>query len=99
MKLFLVSMLVMLASCTLLENIGLRELDKIKITYDKEPDANLVDSLVIHNKSAYFKIDCLDDESEYEFQQNGYSIWVFKVGNTVRVDVQRNDSLIYIYSK
>ena len=66
-------------------------------TGDKKP----TDSIAINFDPAYFKLAKCQGarEREFEFIQNGYRIWVLETADTFRIEVDRIDTLGYIYKR
>ena len=59
------------------------------------------DSIAIGFDPAYFKLAKCQGlrEKEYEFIQNGYKIWILETVDTFRIEVDRIDTLGYIYKR
>ena len=89
----------LLGSCSIFETAYNEGAKHVSVTWKKDEAKKVIDSLVIHNKSVYTLLNCdtLDYEKEYEL--NGYNVWILKIGDKIRFEVIRKDSLIYLYGK
>ena len=85
-------------SCSFIES-GIKTVDK-HVTFSwEESNKKAIDSLKIDNKATYHILDCNAEDFEKEFSKDGYNWWILKVGNKYRIEVSKNDSLIYIFGK
>ncbi len=97
-------LLPIISSCQLL-NAGYGLLnDNIEITWKQDNAKSLtpVDSIVIKSNPVYWKetvSDSISFEKEKIFNKNGYTIWRLETPNYRRYEVQRLDTVIYIYRK
>ncbi len=97
-------LLPIISSCQLLNaGYGLLK-DNIEITWKQDKAKNLtpIDSIVIRSNPVYWKeiaSDSISFEKEKMFNKNGYTIWRLETPNYRRYEVQRLDTIIYIYRK
>lgn len=79
--------------------------DNVQITWKgEEAKGQPIDSIIIRSNPIYWKeVDSsyfLDSaESEAEFIKDGYRVWQLRTPNWKRFEVQRLDTVIYIYKK
>ena len=98
--------LIPIYSCGMLEAGVKYAKDNVQITWKGEEatDAQPIDSIVIKSDPVYWKeydtsylIDSV--ETETEFVKDGYRVWQLRTPNWKRLEVQRLDTVIYIYKK
>lgn len=67
----------------------------------KTGETKPIDSIAINFDPAYFKLAKCQGarEKEFEFIQNGYRVWVLETADTFRIEVDRIDTLGYIYKR
>lgn len=104
MLILILLLLPIISSCQLLNaGYGLLK-DNIEITWKQDNAKSLtpVDSIVIKSNPVYWKeisSDSISFEKEKMFNKNGYTIWRLETPNYRRYEVQRLDTVIYIYRK
>lgn len=104
MLILILLLLPIISSCQLLNaGYGLLK-DNIEITWKQDNAKSLtpVDSIVIKSNPVYWKetvSDSISFEKEKIFNKNGYTIWRLETPNYRRYEVQRLDTVIYIYRK
>lgn len=107
-KLHLLVMLFLLplVSCSLLDAGFKYAKDNVQITWkgDEASDNKPIDSIVVKSEPVYWKensnsflVDTL--ETETEFYKDGYRVWCLTTPTVKRYEVQRKDTVIYIYKK
>ena len=89
----------LLGSCSIFDALYKEGCKHVSLTWKKDEAKNIVDSLLINHKSTYFIINSDTTNYEYEFANNQYNIWILKIDNKFRIEVQKKDSLIYLYGK
>lgn len=102
----LLILLFALSSCSLIDAGYKYASDNVEITWKGEEakEAKPIDSIVVKFDPVYWKetdtsylIDSL--ETEIEFTKDGYRVWQLRTPNWKRNEVQRLDTIIYIYKK
>ena len=73
----------------------------IEIKMKSNSSKEAIDSIGIVFDPVYFKLRKCDTlrEKEYEFVKDGYKIWVLETADTFRIEVERIDTLGYIYKR
>lgn len=93
-------------SCSILDAGVKYAKDNIQITWkgDEASDNKPIDSIVVKFEPVYWKeydtsylVDSV--ETETEFVKDGYRVWQLRTQNWKRIEVQRKDTVIYIYKK
>lgn len=93
-------------SCSLIDAGYQYASDNVEITWkgDEATEAKPIDSIVVKFDPVYWKetgdsfiYDSL--EAETEFTKDGYRVWQLRTPNWKRLEVQRLDTIIYIYKK
>lgn len=93
-------------SCSILDAGVKYAKDNIQITWkgDEASDNKPIDSIVVKFEPVYWKensnsflVDTL--ETETEFYKDGYRVWCLTTPTVKRYEVQRKDTVIYIYKK
>lgn len=92
---------ILFTSCSLFDSAYNIAKDNVEVTwkYDKTKDLKIVDSINVISKPVYFveDLNSIENGKDYNFQKDGYSIWILKIDNRLRIEVQKLDSLIYLY--
>ena len=89
----------LLGSCSIFETAYNEGAKHINITWKKDAATKVIDSLLIQSKGMYYIQNCDTTDFEIEFERNGYNVWILKVGNKIRFETLKKDSLIYLYGK
>ena len=88
-----------LTSCSVFDTVFKAVDDNVSITWKKDEGKKIIDSLHIANKSSYYILNLDEEDFEYDFEKQGYNWWMLKVGNKLRIEVSKKDTIIYIYGK
>ena len=88
-----------LSGCSVFDTVFKAVDDNVSITWKKDEGKKIIDSLLIVNKSSYYILNLDDQDFEYDFEKQGYTWWMLKVGNKLRIEVSKKDTIIYIYGK
>ncbi|MFP4528518.1 MAG: hypothetical protein ACLFQX_08215 [Candidatus Kapaibacterium sp.] len=101
-RLLLLAIILMLTSCSTMEQLLYDTASRVNITIDgTEAEGDAIDSIRISFPATYW----VEDESrtienkDYYLFQDGYNIWYMRVDSIRRTEVERKDTLIYIYEK
>lgn len=73
----------------------------VEIKWNLNGDNKPIDSMAIAFDPVYFKLGkCTGrNEKEYEYIKDGYRIWILETADTFRIEVDRVDTLGYIYKR
>lgn len=96
---FIIFIIFVLTSCSVFESIYAEGSKHVSVTWKKDEAKNVIDSLLIQNKAMYYIANCDTNDFELDFERNGYSVWILKIGNKIRIETIKKDSLIYLYGK
>lgn len=77
---------------------------EIKIKGQEDPDAVIIDSVVVKFEPVYWEENIEIDSTELgdvktEFKMNGYSIWILETDKTRYNEVIKHDTVIYFIRK
>lgn len=92
-----------LSSCSIIDGAFGLVKDNVNITWknDNNEKLQIVDSILIVSKPVYFQFDRFDlyDGEDTTFTKNNYNVWLLRTGNNIRIEVNKNDTLIYLYKQ
>jgi hypothetical protein len=93
-----------MSGCSFLKSTASYFYENIEITWkpDKAKDTEPVDSIVVHFPPVYWTeppCEFVTEEKETEFTKSGYEVWILDNPFARRVEVKRQDTVIYIYRK
>ena len=90
-------------SCSILDTKEIyNEVSKhVEIKWNLKANGKPVDSMAIAFDPVYFKLPKYSGrtEKEYEYIKDGYRIWILETADTFRIEVDRVDTLGYIYKR
>jgi hypothetical protein len=99
--LILIISLIVFNSCTLLDGAYKLVQDNVEVSWKFDPTKpqKIVDSIVVKSEPSYYIYDITDLQEGEDFAviKNGYTIWQLRTGNRIRIEVQKQDTIIYIY--
>lgn len=104
MKVVILILLFAVAGCASVERSARYLYDNIEITWraSEVEQHDVIDSIVVRFNPVYWRIEQnndIDDELEFEFYDAGYRVWMLETPQNLRYEVQKLDTVIYIYKR